>query len=69
MACKKERKSLVGLIRALPNGEYPEKLVKGRERIYFEYFWNVFAADKTRSIPESEAYTESYAKPGRTHAA
>ena len=22
----------------------------GRERIYFEYFWNVFAADKTRSI-------------------
>ena len=28
------------------NGEYPEKLVKGRERTYFEYFWNVFAADK-----------------------
>src|SRR5437773_11689162 len=33
------------------NGEYPEALVKGRERIYFEYFWNVFAANKTRSIP------------------
>jgi pimeloyl-ACP methyl ester carboxylesterase len=33
------------------NGEYPEKLVKGRERTYLEYFWNVFAADKTRSIP------------------
>jgi len=53
------------------NGDYPEKLVKGRERIYFEYFWNVFAADKTRSIPEADrkAYTEAYAKPGRMHAA
>src|SRR5437764_13642737 len=36
------------------NGEYPEALVKGRERTYFEYFWNVFAADKTHSIPEAE---------------
>jgi pimeloyl-ACP methyl ester carboxylesterase len=53
------------------NGEYPEKLVKGRERTYFEYFWNVFAADKTRSIPEADrrAYTEAYAKPGRMRAA
>jgi pimeloyl-ACP methyl ester carboxylesterase len=53
------------------NGEYPEALVKGRERIYFEYFWNVFAADKTRSIPEAErkAYTEAYSKPGRMRAA
>jgi pimeloyl-ACP methyl ester carboxylesterase len=34
------------------NGEYPEKLVQGRERTYFEYFWNVFAADKNHSIPE-----------------
>ncbi len=43
------------------NGEYPEALVKGRERTYFEYFWNVFAADKTRSIPEADrkAYTEA----------
>ncbi len=24
------------------NGEYPEKLVKGRERTYFDYFWNVW---------------------------
>src|SRR6266513_1677329 len=41
------------------NGEYPEALVKGRERIYFEYFWNVLAADKTRSILEADrkAYT------------
>jgi pimeloyl-ACP methyl ester carboxylesterase len=53
------------------NGEYPEALVKGRERTYFEYFWNVFAADKTRSIPEAErkAYTEAYSKPGRMRAA
>jgi len=52
------------------NGEYPEKLVKGRERTYFEYFWNVFAADKNRSIPEADrkAYAEAYAKPGRMRA-
>jgi pimeloyl-ACP methyl ester carboxylesterase len=53
------------------NGEYPEKLVKGRERTYFEYFWNVLAADKTRWIPEADrkAYTEAYSKPGRMRAA
>src|SRR5437868_7427236 len=53
------------------NGEYPEALVKGRERIYFEYFWNVFAADKTRSIREADrkAYTEVYSKPRRMRAA
>jgi pimeloyl-ACP methyl ester carboxylesterase len=53
------------------NGEYPEKLVEGRERTYFEYFWNVFAADKTHSIPEAErkAYTAAYARPGRMRAA
>ena len=52
------------------NGEYPEKLVQGRERTYFEYFWNVFAADKAHSIPEADrkAYTEAYAKPGRMRA-
>ena len=53
------------------NGEYPEKLVQGRERTYFEYFWNVLAADRTRSIPEPDrkAYAEAYAKPGRMRAA
>ena len=53
------------------NGEYPEKLVQGRERTYFEYFWNVFAADKTHSIPEPDrkAYAEAYSKPGRMRAA
>src|SRR5712671_6510949 len=53
------------------NGEYPEKLVQGRERTYFEYFWNVLAADKTRSIPEADrkAYTEAYSKLSRMRAA
>jgi pimeloyl-ACP methyl ester carboxylesterase len=52
------------------NGAYPEKLVQGRERIYFEYFWNVLAADQTRSIPEADrkAYTNAYARPRRMHA-
>src|SRR5258707_6539112 len=52
------------------NGEYPEALVKGRERTYFEYFWNILAADRTRSLPESDrkAYTEAYSKPGRMRA-
>jgi pimeloyl-ACP methyl ester carboxylesterase len=48
-------------------GETPEALVKGRERTYFEHFWNDFAADKTHSIPEADrrAYTTEYARPGR----
>jgi pimeloyl-ACP methyl ester carboxylesterase len=52
------------------NGPTPEKLVEGRERIYFEHFWNDFAADKTRSIPEPErqAYTAAYSRPGRMRA-
>jgi len=52
------------------NGPTPEALVQGRERIYFEHFWNDFAADKTRSIPEADrnAYTEAYARPGRMRA-
>jgi pimeloyl-ACP methyl ester carboxylesterase/quercetin dioxygenase-like cupin family protein len=49
------------------NGPTPEALVQGRERIYFEHFWNDFAADKTHSIPEGDrqAYTAAYARPGR----
>src|SRR5271154_3479957 len=52
------------------NGPTPEALVKGRERIYFDYFWNDFAADKTRSIPEADrkAYAAAYARPGRMKA-
>jgi pimeloyl-ACP methyl ester carboxylesterase len=52
------------------NGPTPEALVSGRERIYFEHFWNDFAADKTHSIPEADrrAYTEAYSRPGRMRA-
>ena len=52
------------------NGPTPEALVKGRERTYFDYFWNEFAADKNHSIPEAarEAYAAAYARPGRMHA-
>ncbi len=52
------------------NGPTPEVLVKGRERTYFEHYWNDFAADKTHSIPEAEraAYTAAYARPGRMRA-
>jgi pimeloyl-ACP methyl ester carboxylesterase len=52
------------------NGPTPEALVRGRERIYFDYFWNDFAADKTRSIPEAarRAYATAYSGPGRMHA-
>src|SRR3989440_5440959 len=52
------------------HGPTPEALVKGRERTYFEYFWNDLAADKTHSLPEADrvAYTEAYAQPGRMRA-
>jgi pimeloyl-ACP methyl ester carboxylesterase len=52
------------------NGPTPEALVRGRERLYFEYFWNDLAADKTRSLPEADrkAYTAAYSRPGRMRA-
>jgi pimeloyl-ACP methyl ester carboxylesterase len=52
------------------NGPTPEALVRGRERTYFEHFWNDFAAEKARSIPEADrkAYATAYAKPGRMRA-
>src|SRR5262245_3271505 len=52
------------------HGLTPEALVSGRERIYFEHYWNDFAADKDRSIPEADrqAYTAAYARPGRMQA-
>ena len=52
------------------NGPTPEALVRGRERTYFEHFWNDFAADRTRSIPEADraAYAAAYARPGRMRA-
>ncbi|MGD0404676.1 MAG: alpha/beta hydrolase [Candidatus Acidiferrales bacterium] len=52
------------------NGPTPEALVRGRERTYFDYFWNDFAADKTHSLSEADraAYTAAYSRPGRMRA-
>lgn len=52
------------------HGPTPEVLVQGRERTYFDYYWNDFAADKARSIPEADraAYAAAYARPGRMRA-
>ena len=46
-------------------GPTPLALVKGRERIYFEHFWNDFAADPTKSVSEADRrfYTRKYAQP------
>jgi pimeloyl-ACP methyl ester carboxylesterase len=47
-------------------GETPLKLVKGRERIYFEHFWNGFAANPKKSVSEADRrfYAKAYAQPG-----
>jgi len=47
-------------------GPTPLALVKGRERIYFEHFWNDFAADGTKSVSEADRrfYARKYAQPG-----
>lgn len=52
------------------NGPTPEALVRGRERVYFEHFWNDFAADKKRSLSKADraAYTAAYARRGRMRA-
>ncbi|CDG82930.1 alpha/beta fold hydrolase [Janthinobacterium agaricidamnosum] len=51
-------------------GKTPEALVQGRERIYLEHFWNDFAADPSKSLPEADRrfYAAQYAKPGHMHA-
>lgn len=51
-------------------GETPLKLVAGRERIYFEHFWNDFAADPRHSVPEADRrfYAAAYAQPGAMRA-
>lgn len=48
------------------HGEVPLKLVAGRERTYFEHFWNDFAADRTKSVSEADRklYAAAYAQPG-----
>ena len=47
-------------------GAVPLALVKGRERTYFEHFWNDFAADPKHSVPEADrrVYAKAYAQPG-----
>jgi pimeloyl-ACP methyl ester carboxylesterase len=47
-------------------GKTPLALVHGRERIYFERFWNDFAADPRHSVPERDRriYAKAYARPG-----
>jgi pimeloyl-ACP methyl ester carboxylesterase len=48
------------------HGKTPLALVNGRERIYFEHFWNDFAADPKHSVSEADrrVYTKAYAQPG-----
>lgn len=52
------------------HGLTPEALVQGREKIYFAYFWNELAADKTHSLPAADrkAYVAAYSRPGRMRA-
>lgn len=47
------------------HGATPAALVAGRERIYLEHFWNDFAADPRRSVPEADRalYAREYARP------
>jgi pimeloyl-ACP methyl ester carboxylesterase len=47
-------------------GDVPLALVKGRERTYFQHFWNDFAADPKHSVPEADRriYAKAYAQPG-----
>jgi pimeloyl-ACP methyl ester carboxylesterase len=51
-------------------GKTPLALVTGRERIYLEHFWNDFAADATKSVPEADRkfYAKEYARPGHMKA-
>jgi pimeloyl-ACP methyl ester carboxylesterase len=51
-------------------GPDAERLVKGRERIYLDRFWNEFAGDRTK-IDEAtrKHYAKLYARPGAMHAA
>src|SRR3974390_154956 len=53
------------------NGPTAEALVKGRENIYFAYFWDGLAADKNRSLSKADrkAYIRTYSRPKRMRAA
>lgn len=47
-------------------GPTPLALVTGRERVYFEHFWNDFAANPKKSVSEADRqfYARKYALPG-----
>jgi pimeloyl-ACP methyl ester carboxylesterase len=51
-------------------GKTPQELVQGRERIYLEHFWNDFAADPAKSIPEADRkiYATEFARPNHVRA-
>lgn len=51
------------------NGKYPEKLVQGRERIFFDSLWEGFSA-KQGTFPEASKkhYLAEYSRPGRMKA-
>ncbi len=49
------------------HGPTPLALVTGRERAYFNYYWNDFAADPNHSLTpaERDQYIAAYSRPGR----
>lgn len=51
---------------AFPFPRTPLALVHGRERIYFEHFWNDFAAHPAHSVSEQDRrfFAKEYARPG-----
>ena len=50
-------------------GADAERLVKGRERIYLDRFWNEFSADPKKFAEASRRhYAKLYARPGAMHA-
>ena len=51
-------------------GETPLKMVDGCERIYFDHFWNDFAANPKKSVSERDRrfYAKAYARPGAMRA-
>jgi len=51
-------------------GKTPVALVQGRERIYLDHFWNDFAADQGKSVPEADRkiYAAEWARPNHVRA-
>src|SRR5438132_11055883 len=60
----------VDIVTFLYYSELPLELVKVRERPYLDHFWNDFAADRKRSVPEADRrlYARAYAQPGAMRA-